>query len=169
MTTEKKDLEVKQDIVPAGAPSRRNVLPPFYQKGGQNFMKRAQSRDKDFRHRWVNKHPRNQHMKIYKGWRPLENKEKLVELGLGNLIGTNGRAVWMDVELWTMPMEVYKLIRAELDERLAAQSTSQREALDAMADDVTGRSRGMAVPFVSTGSTGDVLDRTQVAAPTEKK
>lgn len=141
-------------------------LPPFYQRGGQQFMARAQSLDKEFRHRWINKLPRNQHMKLYKGWRPMENKEHLERIGLANLISPNGRAAWMDVELWFMPMDVYHAIRKELDERLALQSQSQRDALDALAEDVTGRTHGMAIPFITTGITGDVLDKTQVAPPT---
>ena len=150
-------------------PSKKNLLPPFYQTGQNDFMARAQRKDTEFRHRWVNISPRNQHMKLYKGWKPLEDVERLKALGVGNLIHANGRARWMDTELWVMPMEVYRLVRETINQRTSDQSRSQREALDAMAEDVKGRTRGMVQPYVSKGTAGvDVIDRIPVAAPTAK-
>ncbi len=162
---------VRPDVEPKAVEEGEAVLPPFYSESYSNFMKKAQADDPENRHRWVNVSPRNQVLKIWKGWNPLTDKTELTRLGLGQLINQRGRAQWMDVELWRMPRRTFELIRKSLDEKLARKSSAARAALDAQADDTAGRSRGKAVPFMRTGldTPGDLLDRTPVAAPTEKK
>jgi len=161
----------RPDIEPAAVAKGEAKLPPFYSESYSDFMKRAQALDPEHRHRWVNVSPRNQVLKVWKGWKPLTDKAELSRLGLADLINQRGRAQWMDVELWRMPTDVFKLIRKSLDEKLANRSQAARLALDASAVETAGRSGGKAVPFMTTGqdSPGEVLDRTYVPAPTPEK
>jgi hypothetical protein len=161
----------RPDIEPAAVASGEAKLPPFYSESYSDFMKRAQSMDPEYRHRWVNVSPRNQVLKVWKGWKPVTDKAVLTRLNLADLINQRGRAQWMDVELWRMPTAVFKLIRKSLDEKLANKSQAARLALDASAADTAGRSGGKAVPFMTTGqdTPGEVLDRTYVSAPTPDK
>lgn len=149
---------------------RNAILPPFYQRGSKSFMKVAQQRDPEYVHKWINISPRNQQMKLWKGWIPLEDPEVLARIGLGGLPKQpNGRVRWMDTELWRMPKDVAAAIHDQNEEDLAEKSSSQRAALDALAEETAGRSRGGAIPFISTGGGGDIFDRTPVAAPEPKK
>lgn len=162
--------ETSTPVVRMSRAQREALLPPYYKRGKKSFMKVAQERDPDFVHKWVNISARNQQMKIWKGWIPVEDPEELKRLGLfGIVFKANGRARWMDTELWRMPKDVAAAIKETSEEELAEQSSSQRAALDAMAEETTGRSRGKAIPFITTGGGGDVFDRTPVAAPATKK
>ena len=143
----------------------RSLLPPYYRTGYTTFMRRAQSLDPEYKHFWVNKFDRNQHIRIYQGWLPLEDRQRLEDLGVGNLIKATGRATWMDVELWRQPLDVNRAVRRAEDEKLAEQSAGMRAALDADADEVAGRTGNRAIPFITSGNTGDVFDRRPVAAP----
>jgi hypothetical protein len=161
----------RPDIEPAAVMKGEAKLPPFYSESYSDFMKRAQAQDPEYRHRWVNVSPRNQVLKGWKGWKPLVDKAELTRLGLSDLINQRGRAQWMDVELWRMPTEVFKLIRKSLDKKLANRSKAARMALDASAQDTAGRTGGKAVPFMTSGqdTPGEVLDRTHVPVPNPEK
>jgi len=147
----------RADIVP----SKKVELPPFYQAGTSDFMQRAQDMDPDFSHRWVNVSPRNQTMKVWKGYLPITDKAKLSKLGLSDLVNSRGRAQYMDTELWARPRAQSVLVHAKINEDLARRSTSVRAALAAEAEQTSGQSQGKAVPFITTGQevTGDILDR----------
>ena len=161
----------RPDVEPAKVEKGEATLPPFYNESYSDFMKKAQGLDPSHRHRWVNVSPRNQVLKVWKGWEPVTDKNELLRLGLGQLINQRGRAQYMDVELWRMPTATYHLIRKSLDEKLARKSSAARAALDAQAQDTAGRTRGKAVPFMQSGQDviGEVLDRTYVAPPTPSK
>lgn len=163
METERKP---KEDIVPEKTPRVTANLPPFYQAGTSDFMARAQELDPENSHRWVNISPRNQTMKVWKGYLPITDKAKLETLGLSDLVNSKGRAQYMDTELWSRPKAVSALVQEKLNGDLARRSTSVRAALAAEADETTGQSRGKAVPFITTGDevVGDILDRAPAAA-----
>lgn len=143
----------------------RELLPAFYRTGYTNFMDRAQSLDPENKHFWVNKNQRNQNIRVYQGWAPIEDRSELERLGLGNLIQPNGRATWMDVELWRQPKEVNEAIKMAKSERLAANSAGFRAALEAEAEEVAGRTGKKAIPFITSGDSNDVFDRKPVEAP----
>lgn len=144
-------------------------LPPFYRSGYADFMQEAQKRDPEHRHRWVNVSPKNQHLKILKGWEPVEDKTVLAKLGLDKLIAANGRARWSDTELWRMPIRRAIAIRKHIDKDTVARSQSARAAFDAMKDETKERSKGAVVPFIQNSGTDDLVQRTKVANVTDTK
>lgn len=148
-------------ILDVSAIERDNeLLPAYYREGFSNFMKRAQAMDKGYFHHWVNVNKYNQHLKKWKGWEPVEDKVLLDKLGLGTLLNSRNRAQHMDVELWRMPRAVGLAVRRAIARKGAARSSSLREGLEAMADDTRGRSKGRAVPYMSTQQVRtDVPDR----------
>lgn len=146
------DIEVRE------VKSDEDLLPAYYREGYSDFMKRAQARDPENRHRWCHISLKNQSLKKWKGWSPINDKAELLRLGLEDLINGRGRAQYMDVELWRMPMGVAKAIRKHQGERLARKSKAVRAALDAMADDTAGRTSGRVVPFLQTEGLTDLPD-----------
>lgn len=162
------DPEVRRPDVDVQAVARMEKevpLPPYYQGGFVDFMKQAQARDPENRHRWVNVNKRNQVLKVWKGWEPCTDREKIKRLGLELLINAVGRAQYMDTELWTMPRALAVRIRSKIAADGAEKSAAQRIALDAMAEDTKGRSKGAVIPFLTSGNSGDCLTREPVAAP----
>lgn len=138
----------------------RAILPPFYREGFSNFMKRAQHVDPAHFHHWVNVNRHNQHLKKWKGWEPVEDKETLKKLGLDTLLNSKNRAQHMDVELWRMPVAVGLAIRRAIARQGAERSESLKQGLEAMAEDTRGRSKGKAIPYMSTTQVKtDVPDR----------
>jgi len=161
-----RSIQIKQgdDIVPAEAKvaARGGVkyeLPPRYRDSMSSFMKKAQSLDTDYRHRWVHISPRNQTVKSWSGWTPLVDKDKLKRLGLESMIVANGRARWMDTELWVMPNGLAEVIRQKKREDLAERSGAVKEALEAEAAETEGRTAGKAVPYIHTGPAADILEK----------
>ncbi len=147
------------------AEAREERLPPFYEAGIADFLGRIQDLDPNYRFRWIQVSAKNQQLKRFKGWEPLEDRERILKYGFDPvLINAKGRVQWIDTELWCMPRARAELIRKHLNDKLARRSASVRATLDAMADDVAGRSRGRVIPFVTSGTPGeDVFDRTQVS------
>jgi hypothetical protein len=139
-------------------------LPVFYRQGFTDFMAQAQRLDPENRHRWVHVSVKNQHLKVLKGWTPVEDREKLTRLGLTHLVTANGRARWMDLELWTMPRARAERIRRHISEETRKRSASTRAAVDAANAETTGRSKGTVKPFIE--SSGDGLSTNkQVSRP----
>lgn len=147
------------------AEAREERLPAFYEAGIADFLGRVETLDPEYRFRWIQVSPKNQQLKRMKGWEPLEDRERIVRYGFDPiLINRAGRVQWMDTELWYMPRARAELIRKHINDRLARRSSSVRATLDAMAEDVKGRSRNRVIPFVNSGTPGeDVFDRTQVS------
>ncbi len=159
-------IEIKQgdDIVPDEAKAATSggvkyELPPRYRDSISSFMKRAQDLDKEYRHRWVHISPRNQTVKSWSGWTPLVDKEKLTKLGLKEMVVANGRARWMDTELWVMPNGLAEVIKAKKRVDLAERSSAVKDALEAEAAETAGRTRGKAQPYVHTGPAADILEK----------
>lgn len=152
------------------AETREEKLPAFYEAGVADFLSRIQGLDPEYRFRWIQVSAKNQQLKRYKGWEPLEDRDRILRYGFDPLlINRAGRVQWMDTELWYMPRQRAELIRKHLNDKLARRSASVRATLDAMSEDVAGRSRNRVIPFVSTGSVGeDVFDRTQVSEGTAR-
>jgi len=135
-------------------------LPPYYSENFSSLMKRAAYKDKEFSHKWVKKSRENQMIKIWKGWTPLTDKDKIEFLGLGLLINERGRAEHIDTELWVMPKEVAAKIRQFNDRKTAEKSESLRIALEVQAEEAKGYSKGKAIPYIRTTQiTQDVYER----------
>lgn len=147
------------------AEAREESLPPYWQTGLTDFLGRIQDLDPAYRFRWIQVAPKNQQLKRMKGWEPLEDAARIARYGFDAvLINAKGRVQWMDTELWCMPVRRAELIRQHISDRLARRSASVRATLDALAEDVAGRSRNRVIPFVTSGTPGeDVFDRTPVS------
>jgi len=156
---ERRSPEVK------AAEVREETLPTYWQAGIADFLGRVQTLDSAYRFRWIQVSPKNQQLKRMKGWEPLEDSAKIAKYGFDPvLINSKGRVQWMDTELWYMPIRRAELIRQHIADRLKRRSASVRAHLDALADEVAGRSGNRVIPFVSSGSPGqDVFDRTPVS------
>lgn len=150
------------DLHVEAAANDASLLPPFYRDGYQDFMARAQSLDTENVHYWVKKSGPNQAIKLAKGWKPVEDKKELERLGLGMLIQANGRALHIDVELWRRPRKVSEAVQRLHLKQVAAKSAALKATLEAMADDAAGRSRGKVIPFISTGTAGEVLSKERI-------
>ena len=145
-------------------------LSTFYRTGFSNFMKDAQKRDPEHRHKWIRKSPRNQHLKLLKGWTPVDDKAVLASLGLGHLIGASGRATWDDLELWRMPIRRALAIRRKISSDTAARSQSAKAAMESIVADTKDRSKGKVVPFLGDGGAKqDLVEKRQVAEVTATK
>lgn len=162
--TPQKSAEVR------AAEVREETLPAYWQAGIADFLGRVQAMDPEYRFRWIQISPKNQQMKRMKGWEPLEDAKRIARYGFDPiLINARGRVQWMDTELWCMPTRRAELIRKHISDRLARRSASVRATLDALADDVAGRSGNRVIPFVSTGTPGlDVFDRVPVSESTAR-
>lgn len=159
-------VEEKRSIEVRAAEKREESLPPFWEAGPNDFMARIENLDPDYRFRWIQVSAKNQQLKRFKGWEPLEDKARIERYGFDpQLINRAGRVQWMDTELWFMPIRRAELIRKHLADKLARRSASVRTTLDILADDVAGRSRGRVVPFIGTpGNSGpDVFERTPIS------
>lgn len=145
-------------------------LPAFYSGGYKHFMDRAAKLDPEYDHFWVKVSARNEMFKEMKGWVPVEDKAELKRLGLERLtkLAPNGRARYGDTELWRRPKAVGDLVRKRHAELVAEKSSSMAAALAAMADDTAGRTRGQVVPFISTGTHANVMDRVPFSTGKEK-
>lgn len=159
-----------KDIDVQAINSGEETLPTFYREGFISFMKEAQKRDPEFRHKWIRVSSQNQHLKALKGWEPVEDPKILERLGLASLRTSNGRARWSDTELWRMPIGRSRLISKHLSAVTAARSQSAKAAMEDVAADTKGRSRGKVVPFLGTdGGTQDLVEKKQVADVTATK
>jgi hypothetical protein len=140
-------------------------LPIYFNGGMLGILKNAARLDKEYAHYWVKSVEENYLVRRQMGWEPYEDKERLMALGLRDLIRADGRAHFGDLELWRMPHELQKMIHEHQDLRLAERSETLRAQIDAMAEDTKGRSKGMVVPYCNTGGQTDVVTRERVAAP----
>lgn len=124
-------------------------LPPYYNSAGiLGILKRAQKLDPEWRHRMVKASPHNQVVAREKGWVPLEDKELAKRLGFsGEMITAAGRVVFMDCELWRMPMQLAEKIRAHISQKTANRRKAAMKEFDAMAAEVKGRTHGLVEPF----------------------
>lgn len=156
---EQRSAEVK------AAEQREETLPAFYQAGIADFLGRVQSLDPAYRFRWIQVSPKNQQLKRMKGWEPLEDARRIAQYGFDPiLINARGRVQWMDTELWYMPVKRAELIRGVIADKLKRRSASVRAHLDALSEEVAGRSGNRVIPFVTSGSPGqDVFDRTPIS------
>lgn len=152
-------------------------LPQFWQTGYSDILDVANFERvfPDLRFRWVklSKEGYNQQRKRHQGWRPFDDPAKIARLrkecDLESTILTAANTIkWMDTELWFMPKNVNDLIRRHINDRLARRSSSVRAALEVMADEAAGRSRGKLIPFISSGGTEDIVDRKQVTEETAR-
>ena len=152
--------------------AREERLPAFYDAGVSDFLGRVQNLEPEYRYRWIQVSAKNQQLKRFKGWEPVElDRANATDMAWCAkwgfdpvLINRAGRIQWIDVELWRMPRARAELIRRHLNDKLARRSASVRATLDALSEDVAGRSKGRVIPFVTSGTPGeDVFDRTQVS------
>jgi hypothetical protein len=149
--SEGESAAVKKEVPTAVEASKRvEELPPRYRAAAHTLLKEAEKKDVGYRHRWIlkTKSGINEQMKAWGGWEPLEDKERLKRIGLGGLIGATGRAVWLDTELWTMPMERAELIRANNNQTLNDQLHVKREETEAEFADIQGRTAAKVRPFI---------------------
>ena len=56
-------------------------LPLFYDEGIPAFLARIDTLDPAYRFRWINVSAKNQQLKRYKGWEPLEDKVRIAKYG----------------------------------------------------------------------------------------
>lgn len=132
-----------------------DLLPAYYREATGSFMKRAQLRDPEYRHRWVKISPHNQLIKSWKGWRPVEDAKELERLGLGDLLHTaTGRARYMDTELWRMPRRVADAVRSHIARTTYERKGAAASELAALAQDTRGRSNNTVQPFSSIKTEG---------------
>jgi len=138
-------------------------LPPFYQDAHKMFFRKAQDRDKEYRHLWINHTSGlNITLKLEKGWIPAEGDELLKRLGVFELRKSNGRARYGDLELWRRPNAVSERVRQHGLSQLAKRSAGLRATLDAMASETAGKTKGAVRPFVDTGTPQDVLTKVPI-------
>lgn len=157
------DIDVKAVV------SGEEELPTFYRTGFSSFMKEAQKRDPENRHKWVRKSTRNSHLKVLKGWLPVEDAAVLKTLGLSHLIAANGRATWDDLELWRMPEKRARAINKHISNITAARSQSAKAAMESIVADTKDRSKGKVVPFLGDGGKQDLVEKRQVSDVTATK
>lgn len=151
------------------APKPRPGLPAYFNQGMVAVMLEAERRDVGYAHYWIKSTDDNRQVRRSMGWEPCEDKAHLSDIGLKDLIKEDNRAHFMDTELWRMPRELQDVIREAQSERQAGRSDALRGALEAMAEDAKGRSGGKVVPYMGSGMQGDLLTRTPVASPVDKK
>ncbi len=138
-------------------------LPPFYQDANKMFFRKAQDRDKENRHLWINHTSGlNITLKLEKGWKPVEGDEILKTLGVFPLRSSNGRARYGDLELWRRPNAVSERVRRHGEAQLAKRSAGLRATLEAMAAETAGKTRGAVRPFVDSGTPEDVLTKVPI-------
>lgn len=147
-------------------------LPQFWRTGYNDVLDvtHFQKVFPDLSFRWVRLSPKgyNQQRKRHQGWKPFDDPTKVARLKKecdleSTILTAAGTIQWMDTELWWMPRQVNDLIREHINNRLARRSSSVRAALEAMAADAAGRSRGAVVPFIATGNAGDIVERKQIS------
>lgn len=150
---------------------KKVALPAYFDSGITAVFEEAMRRDTEHAHYWIKSEDANRQTRRAMGWSPLEDKETLKRLGLGDLIGADGRAHYMDTELWRMPREMQDAIHEAQSERQAQRSDAIRATLAAMGDDTKGRSKNAVVPYMGdpSGVTQDLITRERVAPPVAKK
>ena len=148
---------------------KRVALPAYFDQGIVAALDKAAARDVGYAHFWIKANAENRQVRREMGWEPAEERALLESLGLKDMIREDGRAHYMDTELWRMPLTLQEAIHEAQDQRLADKSAGLRKALDAMAAEAEGRSKGAVIPYISTGGTLDVVNREPVAPPVAAK
>jgi hypothetical protein len=154
----------------AAVPKKKKIaLPAYFDAGMVAVFNEAARRDVGYAHYWIKAEANNRQVRRSMGWTPCEDAALLKSLGLGDLIEADGRAHFMDTELWRMPLEMQEAIHTAQGERLAAQSDAVRKSLDAMGEEAKGRSKGAIMPYTGTGDNRDLITRERVAPPVTPK
>jgi len=89
----------------------------------------------------------------------LVDKDKLARLGLKSMIVANGRARWMDTELWVMPNGLADVIKKKVQQDVIDRHEGVKAALEAEAAEVAGRTGGKAQPYINAGPPADILEK----------
>lgn len=87
------------------------------------------------------------------------DKDKLARLGLKSMIVANGRARWMDTELWVMPNGLADVIKKKVQQDVIDRHEGVKAALEAEAAEVAGRTGGKAQPYINAGPPADILEK----------
>ena len=148
---------------------KKVALPAYFDQGMTAVFEEAIRRDVGFAHYWIKADKENRQVRRAMGWTPCEDRALLERLGLGDMIEADGRAHYMDTELWRMPAEMQDAIHEAQGQRLASRSDALRRTLEAMGEDAKRRTNGAVDLYTGTGATHDLITRERVAPPVAAK
>ena len=149
---------------------KRVVLPAYFDQGMIALLDEAARRDQGYAHYWIKSDPENRQVRRAMGWEPCEDKELLERLGLHDLIRNDGRAHYMDTEMWRMPQEMQDAIHSAQSARQGERSDATRKSLEAMGADAKGRTAGAVDPYVGKpGGQHELLTREAIVPPVVTK